>query len=205
MITGDNVTLINQKLRYVINEFDNNIKFIKATLEETSLLVQRNIIPTNNVVDKPHKIRQFANYVTVDNKFISYLTVSQYPLLVPDTWLGFLANLSNVNVNIKVHHISEQEALKLLDRAINRAEIQTTSKTSEEIKYQSYLEHFTELMNMVQNGGETLKMVSVMFTCFGDTKKELDSIRTMLISEMMKKGFVPDELKFQQLKAYNFV
>lgn len=205
MITADNVTLINQKLRYVINEFDNNIKFIKATFEETSLLVQRNIIPTNNVVDKPHKIRQFANYVTVDNKFISYLTVSQYPLLVPDTWLGFLANLNNVNVNIKVHHISEQEALKLLDRAINRAEIQTTSKTSEEIKYQSYLEHFTELMNMVQNGGETLKMVSVMFTCFADTKKELDSIRTMLISEMVKKGFTPDELKFQQLKAYNFV
>ncbi|MBW3058903.1 hypothetical protein D6D54_07750 [Spiroplasma poulsonii] len=174
-------------------------------MEETSLLVQRNIIPTNNVVDKPHKIRQFANYVTVDNKFISYLTVSQYPLLVPDTWLGFLANLNNVNVNMKVHHISEQEALKLLDRAINRAEIQTTSKTSEEIKYQSYLEHFTELMNMVQNGGETLKMVSVMFTCFADTKKELDSIRTMLISEMVKKGFTPDELKFQQLKAYNFV
>ncbi|UNF62774.1 Mbov_0397 family ICE element conjugal transfer ATPase [Spiroplasma poulsonii] len=205
IITADNITLINQKLRYVINEFDNNIKFIKATLEETSLLVQRNIIPTNNVVDKPHKIRQFANYVTVDNKFISYLTVSQYPLLVPDTWLGFLANLNNVNVNMKVHHISEQEALKLLDRAINRAEIQTTSKTSEEIKYQSYLEHFTELMNMVQNGGETLKMVSVMFICFADTKKELDSIRTMLISEMVKKGFIPDELKFQQLKAYNFV
>lgn len=136
IITGDNVVLINQKLRYVINEFDNNIKFIKATQEEISLLVQRNIIPTNNVVDKPYKIRQFVNYVTVDNKFISYLTVSQYPLLVPDTWLCFLANLNNVNVNIKVHYISEQEALKLLDRAINRAEIQTTSKTSEEIKYQ---------------------------------------------------------------------
>ncbi|MFJ1522229.1 hypothetical protein, partial [Spiroplasma sp. ald] len=52
MITADNVSSINQKLRYIINEFDNNIKFIKATLEETSLLVQRNIIPTNNVVDK---------------------------------------------------------------------------------------------------------------------------------------------------------
>lgn len=205
IITGDNVTLINQKLRYVINEFDNNIKFIKATFEETSLLVQRNIIATNNIVDKPHKIRQFSNYVTIDNKFISYLTISQYPLLVPDTWLGFLANLSNINVNIKVHHISDQEALKLLDRAINRAEIQTTSKTSEEIKYQTYLEHFTELMNMVQNGGETLKMVSIMFTCFADTKKELDNIRTMLTSEMTKKGFVSDELKFQQFKAYNFI
>ncbi|RUO86089.1 hypothetical protein [Spiroplasma endosymbiont of Megaselia nigra] len=76
MITADNITLINQKLRYVINEFDNNIKFIKATFKETSLLVQRNIIPTNNVFDKPHKIRQFANYVTVDSKFVSYLTVS---------------------------------------------------------------------------------------------------------------------------------
>ncbi|WDA54933.1 MAG: AAA-like domain protein (plasmid) [Spiroplasma endosymbiont of Drosophila atripex] len=126
-------------------------------------------------------------------------------MLVPDTWLGFLANLNNVNVNIKVHHISEQESLKLLDSAINRTEIQTTSKTSEEIKYQSYLEHFTELMNMVQNGGETLKMVSIIFTCFADTKKELDNIRTILIGEMTKKGFVPDELKFQQLKTYNFI
>lgn len=124
---------------------------------------------------------------------------------MPDTWLGFLANLNNVNVNIKIHHISEQEALKLLDSAINRTEIQTTSKTSEEIKYQSYLEHFTELMNMVQNGGEILKMVSIIFTCFADTKKELDNIRTILISEMTKKGFVPDELKFQQLKTYNFI
>lgn len=205
IINGSNIALINQKLRYIINEFDNNIKFIKATFEETSLLVQRKIIPTNNIVDKPQRIRQFSNYVSIDNKFISYLTISQYPLLVPDTWLGFLANLSNINVNIKVHHISEQEALKLLDSAINRAEIQTTSKTSEEIKYQSYLEHFTELMNMVQNGGETLKMVSIIFTCFGDTKKELDNIRTMLISEMTKKSFIPDELKFQQLKTYNFI
>jgi hypothetical protein len=32
MITDDNVSLINQKLRYVINEFDNNIKFNKTTL-----------------------------------------------------------------------------------------------------------------------------------------------------------------------------
>lgn len=205
IINGNNVTSINQKVRYVINEFDNNIKFIKANFEETSLLVQRNIIPTNNIVDKPQKIKQFSNYVTIDNKYFSYLTISQYPLLVPDTWLGFLANLNNVNVNIKVHHISEQEALKLLDSAINRTEIQTTSKTSEEIKYQSYLEHFTELMNMVQNGGETLKMVSIIFTCFADTKKELDNIRTILISEMTKKGFVPDELKFQQLKTYNFI
>lgn len=205
IINGNNVTSINQKVRYVINEFDNNIKFIKANFEETSLLVQRNIIPTNNIVDKPQKIKQFSNYVTIDNKYFSYLTISQYPLLVPDTWLGFLANLNNVNVNIKVHHISEQESLKLLDSAINRTEIQTTSKTSEEIKYQSYLEHFTELMNMVQNGGETLKMVSIIFTCFADTKKELDNIRTILIGEMTKKGFVPDELKFQQLKTYNFI
>lgn len=124
---------------------------------------------------------------------------------MPDTWLDFLANLNNVNVNIKVHHISEQEALKLLDSAINRTEIQTTSKTSEEIKYQSYLEHFTELMNMVQNGVETLKTVSIIFTFFADTKKELNNIRTILISKMTKKGFVPDELKFQQLKTYNFI
>lgn len=205
IINGNNVTSINQKVRYVINEFDNNIKFIKANFEETNLVVQRNIIPTNNIVDKPQKLKQFSNYVTIDNKHFSYLTISQYPLLVPDTWLGFLANLNNVNVNIKVHHISEQETLKLLDSAINRTEIQTISKTSEEIKYQSYLEHFTELMNMVQNGGETLKMVSIIFTCFADTKKELDNIRTILISEMTKKGFVPDELKFQQLKTYNFI
>lgn len=142
-INGNNVTSINQKVRYVINEFNIIIKFIKANFEETSLLVQRNIIPTNNIVDKPQKLKQFSNYITIDNKYFSYLTISQYPLLVPDTWLGFLANLNNVNVNIKVHHISEQEALKLLDSAINRTEIQTTSKTSEEIKYQSYLEHFT--------------------------------------------------------------
>lgn len=205
IINGNNVTSINQKIRYVINEFDNNIKFIKANFEETSLVVQRNIIPTNNIVDKPQKIKQFSNYVTIDNKYFSYLAISQYPLLVPDTWLGFLANLNNVNVNIKVHHISEQEALKLLDSAINRTEIQTISKTSEEIKYQSYLENFTELMNMVQNGWETLKMVSIIFTCFADTKKELDNIRTILISEMTKKGFVPEELKFQQLKTYNFI
>ncbi|WP_174481651.1 hypothetical protein [Spiroplasma endosymbiont of Danaus chrysippus] len=205
IINGNNVSSINQKVRYVINKFDNNIKFIKANFEETSLLIQRNIIPTNNIVDKPQKLKQFSNYVTIDNKYFSYLTISQYPLLVPDTWLGFLANLNNVNVNIKVHHISEQEALKLLDSTINRTEIQTTSKTSEEIKYQSYLEHFTELMTMVQNGGETLKMVSIIFTCFSDTKKELDNIRTILIAEMTKKGFVPDELKFQQLKTYNFI
>lgn len=33
VIIADKVALINQKLRYVINEFDNNIKFIKATFE----------------------------------------------------------------------------------------------------------------------------------------------------------------------------
>ena len=206
ILYGDEFENINKKIRFVINELDNHIKFLKASFEETSLLAQRNAIPTNEIVENANKIKQYSDYIVIDNsKFCSYVTISQYPVLVPDTWLSFLSNLENVNVNIKIHHISEQESLKLLDKAINRAEIQTTKKTSEEIKFQTYLDHFVELMNLVQNGGETLKMVSIIFTCFAESKNKLEDVKNKLLNEMVKKGFVPDELKFQQLKIYNFI
>ncbi|WDA54968.1 MAG: hypothetical protein PPFGHCPK_01449 (plasmid) [Spiroplasma endosymbiont of Drosophila atripex] len=203
-----NINEIKQKTKFILNEYDKDIKFTVIDEIETSYLISKLIVPNNYVgvfEKKPSKIKQYKDYIKIDDKYVSYLTISTYPTLVNDFWLMNFANLDNVNLNIKFTHVSQHQAIELLDRAIRRAEMQKPRKTSEENKYETYLNHFHELLNLVQNGGETLKMVSIIFTCFANNKNDLNNIKQILKNELSTQGFIENELKYMQLDTYKFI
>lgn len=88
------------------------------------------IIPTNTEISTlPKTIKETANYLKLDNnKFVSYFTVNQFPLTVNDMWLNNFSEIENVNISLRVRHLDNMTAFKLLDRAIRRAQDQETKK-----------------------------------------------------------------------------
>lgn len=201
----DNKTLSNQ-LKFVLNEFDSDISFKKISSQEVSFILEKLIIPNNfGVNSKPETLKQHKKFIKINDKYVSYLTIQSFPLLVNDGWMMNMANLSNVNVNIKFKDISNLEALKMLDTAKKRAELLEFKTASEENKNSSYNEQILTLLNLVQNGGESLKLVSIIFTVFGDNKKELNHFKDILKTEMLKNNFTLNELEYLQLNTYNFI
>ncbi|WP_215825441.1 hypothetical protein [Spiroplasma endosymbiont of 'Nebria riversi'] len=82
-------------------------------------------------------------------------------------WLSNFSEIENVNISIRVRHLDNMTAFKLLDRAIRRATTdQETKKASEDIEYNLYLQNFNDLLQLIQVSGETLKMVSIGFYLF---------------------------------------
>jgi type IV secretory pathway VirB4 component len=105
-------------------------------------------------------------------------------------------------MQIKFRDISEQESMKMLDKAIMRAEMQEPRKASQSINYQNYLENFHTLLELIQNGNEKIKMVSVVFTCYGKTKEELNKIVNTCKNQLIKEQMKINPLKYQQLEFY---
>lgn len=168
----------NKKLELSLLSYNQHLSLTLPKSEEIKKIVDKKIIPTNTTISSvATSIKETANYLKLDNnKFVSYLTVNQFRLTVNDMWLGNFSEIENVNISIRVSHLDNMTALKLLDRAIRRAQDQKTKKASEDIEYNLYLQNFNELLQLIQVGGETLKMVSLVFTCFADTKGELDQV-----------------------------
>ncbi|QCO23222.1 hypothetical protein SRED_003084 (plasmid) [Spiroplasma melliferum] len=162
----------DKKLELSLLSYNQHLSLTLPTSKEIKKIVDKKIIPTNSTNSSvATSIKETAKYLKLDNnKFVSYFTVNQFPLTVNDMWLSNFSEIENVNISIRVRHLDNMTAFKLLDRAIRRAQDQETKKASEDIEYNLYLQNFNELLQLIQVGGETLKMVSIVFTCFADSK-----------------------------------
>ncbi|WP_101519382.1 Mbov_0397 family ICE element conjugal transfer ATPase [Spiroplasma melliferum] len=194
----------NKKLELSLLSYNQHLSLTLPTSKEIKKIVDKKIIPTNSTNSSvATSIKETAKYLKLDNnKFVSYLTVNQFPLTVNDMWLSNFSEIENVNISIRVRHLDNMTAFKLLDRAIRRAQDQETKKASEDIEYNLYLQNFNELLQLIQVGGETLKMVSIVFTCFADSKTDLDQIVLNLKNEMIKNRFTINDLTFRQFATY---
>ncbi|WP_053391589.1 VirB4 family type IV secretion system protein [Spiroplasma kunkelii] len=194
----------DKKLELSLLSYNQHLSLTLPTSEEIKKIVDKKIIPTNTTKSSlATLIKETSTYLKMDNnKFVSYLTVNQFPLTVNDMWLSNFSEIENVNISIRVRHLDNITAFKLLDRAIRRAQDQETKKASEDIEYSLYLQNFNELLQLIQVGGETLKMVSIIFTCFADSKKELDQVVSNLKNEMIRNRFTINDLTFRQFEIY---
>ncbi|WP_375315664.1 hypothetical protein [Spiroplasma endosymbiont of Tipula paludosa] len=194
----------DKKIELSLLSYNQNLSFTLPTSKEIEKIIDKKIIPTNSLVSTlATTIKETAKYLKLaNNKFVSYLSVNQFPLTVNDMWLSNFSEIENVNISIRVCHLDNMTAFKLLDRAILRAQDQETKKASEDIEYNLYLQNFNELLQLIQVGGETLKMVSIIFTCFADSKKDLDQVVANLKNEMIRNRFTINDLTFRQFTAY---
>lgn len=117
-------------------------------------------------------------------------------------WLSNFSEIENVNIFIRVRHLDNMTAFKLLDRAMTRAKDQETKKAIEDIEYNLYLQSFNELLQLIQVGRENLKMVSIVFACFADSKTYLDQVVSNLKNEMIINRFTINDLTFRQFTTY---
>ncbi|QED25581.1 hypothetical protein [Spiroplasma citri] len=76
------------------------------------------------------------------------------------------SEIENVNISLRVRHLDNMTALKLLDRAIRRAQDQETKKQVKILKFNLYLQNFNELLQLIQVGGENLKKWFQLFHLF---------------------------------------
>nr|WP_137165002.1 hypothetical protein [Spiroplasma melliferum] len=67
-------------------------------------------------------------------------------------WLSNFSEIENVNISIRVRHLDNMTAFKLLDRAIRRAQDQETKKASEDIEYNLYYKTLMSYYNLFKLG-----------------------------------------------------
>lgn len=181
----------------------NNINFMIPTQKEVEELVLFKMFPSKTEFNSiPDILKQESKYIQLqENKFMSFIGIANFPVLNQNLWLRKFSDLENVNINIMIENLNDLDAIALLDKSIKKVEGNISKKTSGEIQNQAYIDHFANLIQMVQNGGEHLKYASVIFTVYDDSVEGINEKRHKLISELAKNGFQAEEFKYTQFEA----
>jgi hypothetical protein len=79
-----NYESLEQQTKYIINNYNTDIQFDLASENEIKNIICQLSNPYFKTDVLPSKIIQKSNYLQVDNGFMTFLSVSEFPLLVND-------------------------------------------------------------------------------------------------------------------------
>ena len=202
---GNNAKQINDEIKHNIALIDNNLSFNEATDNDVKQLIKQHQLNINFKQIKKEKVLIKANHLIVNQEYIGFRQIDTFPQFVNDKWLFNLGNLDGINLNMKINHISEYDAIKKLNKAIERASGDDSRKASEQINVNNYYNNFLALLDMVKTSQESLKMINVVFTIKAKSLKELREKDNFLKNQIIKNNFSYDDLKYQQFEMFNQV
>lgn len=199
-VYGPDAIKIQQETQYRFRQFHGDVRLLRVTGPKLQQIFALYLTGTNELW--PHKLQQTRYRLQQNQQYSSYHEIWQFPALVNDGWLFPFANLPGVNLSLQVYPLSNNEAIRLLDRAVMRARMNEPHKASDQIEKSTYLDHFNTMLELVKNGGESVKMVRVQFRVSSETLAEWHQRRELLIMTVANAGFTLNNLRYHQIKTF---
>lgn len=152
---------------------------------------------------KPEYIKFKRDSYCVNKKFASVLAIREYPMSVDNGWGDNIFNMQDVKVVMHLKPLDASTATKRLDRALRELKTkEKQSKDSEEMKIENHQDSMYNLLSDLQTESQILFDVSLTITCYGETEKELATVRKKIIQKLKNEGMEVDNLYFQQQNGY---
>lgn len=155
-------------------------------------------------------LKEFSDYLIVDDQFIRTVYISGYPLVANSGWLDEIVNFNhNSDISYHIHEVSSLSALPKLHRKITelestkRAMLKNGKLIGSEIT--DPLSSAIDLRDKIMRGQEKLFQVSIYICLRAASKKELDMVTTLMESTLAAKLFMTKTARYQQIEALQSV
>lgn len=153
-----------------------------------------------------NKITFKANHIITNNKFQRIVAIDRFPIESSFSWLSNVFNIENTSVYMNIHHVSETEARRKLDRANEEIHMRMIGNNYQKLSEQSnanfYIQSMEELTRDIQGHGETLKFINLLILVGAQTKNELNQNVRKVIAEATKNRMKVNKLYFLQQQSY---
>ncbi len=154
----------------------------------------------------PSVIRDHADYLEVDGRFVRVIAATGYPRNVES---GFLDKITSSNedydISLHIEPFSIETTMVILNQELQKqradlyAEEQRKSiSPSLEIKYRDTL----KVLEALQKGEEKLFNVSLLIACKATNEEELDLLTRKEEAELQSIMIIPNTPLFRQMQAY---
>ncbi len=198
---GSNISQIEDEIKFNITLYNNDLSFEKANNKDVLEIIKSNSLQLDFKRKESIKIKK--NYLVINNKeYVAYRKIANFSQFVSDKWMFNLGNLKNIDVNIKINYLSEYEAIKKLDKATMRAQMDNSKKASEQINVNNYYDNFLTLLDMVKTSQESLKMIDIIFKIKGNSLTELKEQDNFLKNQIFKNNFTMNKCNYDQFKIF---
>ena len=199
---GENQKSVENEIKYNIALRDEQLAFLPAGIKDIQYLINEHKIGVDQDL-KNSFIKIKKNYLIINNQYIAYRRISDFSQFIADRWLFNLGNLNKININFKINELSEVEAIKKLNKAVERANADTSKKASQQIQVSNYYENFLALLKMVKNSQESLKMIDIVFTLKGSTLEEIKEQDNFLKNEVIRNSFFLEKCSYEQFNLWD--
>ena len=127
----------------------------------------------------PENIKFKLNTTVIDGEPMRTMTVTDYPLEVPNAWMYPMFMLDNARVVINITPVDKYKAEKQLDKSLMEMEVRMSklARASTEIENKTHYESLRNLLQSLKNNGENIFDTNIHITVAETNKKE---VRTLL-------------------------
>ncbi len=173
--------------------------FLKSTFTSNFDIHELDILNAEDRVKWacPDSIKFRINTTEIDGEKMRTLTVTDYPIEVPNAWMYPMFQLDNARVTVNITPVDKYKAEKQLDKSLMEMEVRMSkvNRASAEIENQTHYDSLRDLLTSLKNNGENIFDTNIHITVAESNKKE---VRTML----RQNGFKYAENFGRQINAF---
>lgn len=149
----------------------------------------------------PNKVKFKISKTNQDNKTLSQLVITDYPLKVENGWCETLFNLPNTKVVLKAKPVERYKAIKRIDASINEILTQSSlGKSSYQLDKQTHLETLQNLLISIQNENEMFFDTTIIITVYDKLKQTTN--KKQVKRKLKELGFKFSEMFGRQIDTY---
>jgi conjugal transfer ATP-binding protein TraC len=153
----------------------------------------------------PKKIKNFRDYLDVDNKLNKIISAKGYPRMVEPGFLDkIITTAGNFDLSIHIEPYSIESTMVMLNKQLQKqradlysAELKKTVNPSLEIKYKDT----RNVLENLQKGQEKLFNVSLYINCKADNLEDLNLLTKKIQSELNSIMIIPSIPNFRMVQG----
>lgn len=152
---------------------------------------------------KPRSVEFSAFNAKVDDIDVVSMAITDYPLVVENSWGKRLFNIDNTKVVLNIKPLDTVQSVKRIDKVITEiySRGESMKKTSEFMEGSTHIDTMKNLLDSLQNGNESLFDCTLTVTGFNYDGEDRQTFRKKLRSDIVGNGFRTTYLSFRQMDA----
>ena len=152
---------------------------------------------------KPDTIKFAQSSCSCDNVYSFTCSLSDYPLVVGNSWGSGIFNIDNTKVVLTIKPVEKDKAVKRIDRAVVELGARHGSgKISEAISKETHIETMAELAQQLQNENEMLFDCCITITAYNNTEETNSAFRKNIRRQIQSNGFRVNMLRCRQFEGF---
>ncbi len=206
-LVGISTKSIKEKLDRAVSTLEaGGIRSHRLSEQELQLLTRAGFDDEYNprdqlqIIYSPSSVSFGPTALKQEEKTVTEIAITRYPLSVPNAWGERLFSLDNAKVTMRMKPIEKSKAVKRIDNAILEIETKNIGKESQQQESEAHLETLQDLMQDIQQSNETLFDTTTIITVYDEPKSNTN--KRAVKNALKEMGFGFTELVGRQADGY---